>query len=250
MATIGTFMTASAKNQISATLAEIDERIAQTAHGRLSLNPRRSTASRLNDLVVGLTSPSETPHLAAAATAVAEAQLRSFPDNLFWDFDFFMASIHRNALAASDYADYLHEITRVTVGLMNLYGQQSAIRFRYVHDFMYGFDWARWVRRNPASRLEVEPFGIEFLEQSENRGRAILKLIDEDDALYPNLEEGVSRNPFPFARDPEHELQLYRLLAERGEVPVEAWRLDARPDASRDFDALREDAAEFLGLSR
>jgi hypothetical protein len=40
------------------------------------------------------------------------------------------------------------------------------------------------------------------------------------------------------------------MLAERGDVPVEAWRTDARPDASRDFDALREDAARTLDLSR
>jgi hypothetical protein len=33
-------------------------------------------------------------------------------------------------------------------------------------------------------------------------------------------------------------------------VPVQAWRLDARPDASRDFDVLREKAARSLSLSR
>jgi hypothetical protein len=243
-------MTAHASHHIGATLAEIDERIGSTAYGRLTLDPCRSTANRLDELVMRLTDHREKPHLGAAAVAVAEAQLRSFPENLFWDFDFFLASIHRNALEAPDYADHLREVTRVTVDLMDLYGQQSAIRFRYVHDFMYGYDWARWVRRDPKSREEVEPFGMEFLKQSESRGRDILKLIDDDDALYPNLEAGVSRNPFPFAREPEHELPLYRLLAERGDVPVEAWRSDARPDCSRDFDALREDAAAFLGLSR
>jgi hypothetical protein len=133
---------------------------------------------------------------------------------------------------------------------MKLYGQQSAIRFRYVHDFMYGFDWARWVRRDPAARKGVEPFGIEFLRQTESRGRDILTLIEADDGWYPRLANGVVRNPFPFSREPEDELPLYRLLAERGCVPVGAWRLDAQPDASRDFDALREGAARSLGLAR
>jgi hypothetical protein len=32
-------------------------------------------------------------------------------------------------------------------------------------------------------------------------------------------------------------------------VPLQAWRLDARPDAGRDFDALRQDAAASLGLA-
>jgi hypothetical protein len=133
---------------------------------------------------------------------------------------------------------------------MKLYGQQSPIRFRYVHDFMYGFDWARWVRRDPEAREGVEPFGLEFLRQTEGRGRDIGTLIEADDELYPRLEDGVSRNPFPFSREPQDELALYRLLAERGCVPVQAWCLDARPDAGRDFDVLREEAARSLSLSR
>jgi hypothetical protein len=165
--------------------------------------------------------------LAASAAAVAEAQLQSFPENLFWDFDFYLSSIHRHASGTSDYAGYLKNATRITVGLMNLYGQQSVIRFRYVHDFMYGFDWARWVRRDPVVRGGVEPFGLDFLQQTESRGRDIISLVEADD-----------------------ELSLYRLLAERGDVPVEAWRLDARPDANRDFDKVRDEAAGLLRLSR
>jgi hypothetical protein len=115
---------------------------------------------------------------------------------------------------------------------------------------MYGFDWARWVRRDPGARGLVEPFGIEFLRQTEGRARDIIALIEADDDWYPRLAEGESRNPFPFSREPEDELPLYRLLAARSDVPVEAWRTDARPDASRDFDVLREDAARSLDLSR
>jgi hypothetical protein len=204
----------------------------------------------MSALVESLSDSHQAPHLSMAASAVAGAQLKSFPENLFWDFDFFLASIHKRASASSDYAGYLAEVTRITVDLMGLYGQQSAIRFRYVHDFMYGFDWARWVSRDPESRSEVEPFGLEFLRQTESRGRDILDLIEADDELYPSLAEGVSRNPFPFAREPENELSLYRLLADRGQVPVEAWRSDAQPDASRDFDALREAAAASLELRR
>jgi hypothetical protein len=95
---------------------------------------------------------------------------------------------------------------------------------------------------------EVEPFGLDFLRQTESRGRDIVTLIDADDDWYPRLADGASRNPFPFSREPDDELPLYRLLAKRGDVPVEAWRLDPRPDASRDFDALRQDAAASLGL--
>jgi hypothetical protein len=119
-----------------------------------------------------------------------------------------------------------------------------------VHDFIYGFDWARWVRRDPGARLDTGPFSLRFLEQIETRGRDILTLIEADDAHYPKLSGPGARNPFSFSRDPDEELALYRRLAERGSIPVEAWRLDAQPDASRDFDRLREEAAESLGLAR
>ena len=115
---------------------------------------------------------------------------------------------------------------------------------------MYGFDWARWVRRDPGARGGVEPFSVDFLRETESRGQDIIALIEADDDWYPKLADGDSRNPFPFSREPDDELPLYRLLAERGDVPVEAWRLDARLDASRDFDLLREDAARSLDLAR
>jgi hypothetical protein len=239
-----------ALDQTAAALMDVDARIERLPSGRLTLDPRRSSATPLTQLVSSLADDREAPHLAAAASAVAEAQMASFPDNLFWDFDFYLSSIHRHASAVRDYAAYLRDVACLTVGLMQLYGQQSTIRFRYVHDFMYGFDWARWVRRKPVERRGLEPFGPEFLRQTENRGRDLLLLIEADDEWYPRLDEGVSRNPFPFPREPHDELKLYRALAEAGHVPVEAWRLDARPDAGEDYDALREATAESLGLRR
>lgn len=243
-------MTAYAINEHNTPLTELEARIEQRPLGALTLDPSRSSASSLTEVVSNLADSRQCPHLTAAASSVAEAQLQSFPENLFWDFDFYLGSIHRHALSTSDYAGYLGNATRITVGLMKLYGQQSAIRFRYVHDFMYGFDWARWIRRDPGGHEGVEPFGLDFLRQIESRGRDIIALGEADDHWYPRLADGDSRNPFPFSRETGDELPLYRLLAERGDVPVEAWRLDARPDANRDFDALREEAARSLGLSR
>jgi hypothetical protein len=243
-------MTAPAIDRTITTLSEVDARIAGTRRGALTLDPDRARATALADLVARLTDGQQLSHLAAAASAVAEAQLRCFPENLLWDFDFYLASIHAQACAADDYASHLQEAADITVGLMRLYGQQSAIRFRYVHDFMYGFDWARWVRRDPGPRSGVGPFSLAFLKQTEARGRDIIALIEADDTLYPKLTDAASRNPFPFSRDPGDELRLYCSLAEDGDVPVRAWQVDARPDAGRDFDALREQAAERLGLSR
>lgn len=243
-------MTFPAIDQTAPPLSEIDARIARTPRGALSLDPDRSRATPLSDVVRALAQPSQLPHLGAVASAVAEAELQSFPENVLWDFDFYLASIHAEACESAAYAAHLDRVTEITVGLMRLYGQQSTIRFRYVHDFMYGFDWARWVRRDPDTRTGVGPFSLRFLQQIEARGRDILTLIEDDDAQYPKLSGPDARNQFAFSRDPDDELALYRRLAECGCVPVEAWRLDAQPDASRDFDALRERVAESLGLSR
>jgi hypothetical protein len=242
-------MTLRALHQAVAPLAEIDARIAGTPRGALTLDPGRSRATPLHDVVSALAEPPERPHLAAVASAVAAAELDSFPENVLWDFDFYLASIHEEAREAPSYVAHLERVTEITVGLMHLYGQQSTIRFRYVHDFMYGFDWARWVRRGSGSRASAGPFSLLFLQQIETRGRDILTLIEADDDVYPKLSGSGSRNPFSFSRDPDEELRLYRCLAERRCIPVEAWRIDAQPDASRDFDALREDVAASLGLS-
>lgn len=243
-------MNAYAEDQTIAALPELDARIAESPRGPLTLDPGRATATPLSEVVARLADSSTRAHLAAAACAVARAQIRSFPENLLWDFDFFVASIHAEACEADDYAAHLGSLTTTTVGLMRLYGKHSMIRFRYVHDFMYGFDWARWVRRDPEARAGVGPFSLHFLRQSERRGRDIVTLIESDDRIYPKLGDGGPRNPFPFSREPEEELRLYRRLSARGCIPVEAWRFDARPDATRDFDILREDTARDLGLAR
>ncbi len=243
-------MTVPAMNQTFATLAEIDARIDATPRGALTLDPERSRATPLSDLVSQLAEPSQLPHLAAVASAVAQAQLESFPENVLWDFDFYLRSVHEEAREAPSYGAHLDHAMEITVGLMRMYGQQSTIRFRYVHDFIYGFDWARWLRSDPEARTGTGPFSLRFLQQVETRGRDILTLIEADDTLYPKLSGTGARNPFSFTRDPEDELALYRRLAERGYIPVEAWRLDAEPSASRDFDALRGRVAESLGLAR
>jgi hypothetical protein len=243
-------MTARALERPAHSLAEIDASIDQTARGALTLCPTRRRATPLTDLVEALADGAQRPYLAAAAYAVGEAQLAAFPGNLLWDFDYYLASVHREALSSGDYAGHVEQATDITVGLMHLYGQDSTIRFQYVHDFIYGFDWARWVRREPETRSQTLPFSLEFLQQSDSRGRAILRLIEDDDEVYPKLEGSGPRNPFPFSRTPDEELRLYRGLSETGCIPVEAWSRDATPDATRDFDALRESAAQRLGLER
>ena len=53
---------------------------------------------------------------------------------------------------------------------------------------------------------------------------------------------------FGFSREPEDELRLFRDLAARGLLPVEAWRLETAPTWDRPFTDLRAERARVLGL--
>ena len=232
------------------TLRDVEARIEQTRRGPLTLDPNRDRATPLSEVVESLGTAEQRAVLAGAADAIARAQIDSFPDNLFWDFDYLLSSIHENALRDGDYEGAVGLAKELAVELMMLHGRRSTIRFRYVHDFIYGFDWARWVRRAPPDRADVQPFASEFMRQSLRRGRALLEMIEADDERYPRLRDGQVRNPFRFSREPEGELRLYRDLAEQGSLPLRAWSQDATPSWDRDFDVLREQRAEALGLKR
>jgi hypothetical protein len=225
-------------------LAALDARIERSLEGPRSLDPRPRRATLLVTLAATLASRARRPHAFLMGLArVAESQIEHFPGNIFWDFDAFAAH-----LATLD-DDELEETVRISRELMERFGVRSPIRFRYVHDFMYGFDWARWVERRPAERSHVPPFGLSFLRYSHERGAELLELIAVDDARYPRLGESVvARNPFRFLREPAEETILLRHLAGHGEVPVRAWALE--PDArwTEQSSERREAAARALGL--
>ena len=120
-------MTVPAIDRAVAPLADIDAAIDATPRGRLTLDPSREQASPLVGLIEELAEPPQRAHLAALASTVAEAQLECFPENLLWDFDFYLASTHAQACESTSYAGHLDRIAEITVRLMRLYGQQSAM---------------------------------------------------------------------------------------------------------------------------
>ncbi len=234
----------------SSLLDALDARLDALPHGALTLAPARTRPTPLAGLVAVLTrgdAPLEAA-LAAALGAVVEAQLESFPDNLFWDSDFLASSLVAEARATEAPVAFVREASGVIVELMRIYGMRSPIRFQYVHDFTYGFDWAKWVRRSPTDRRDVGPFDLEFLRYSRRRGHELLALIAQDDAEYPSLLDDRPRNVFRFSRDPEDEIRLLRDLAARGLLPVEAYRIDASPRWDRPFAELRTERASALGI--
>lgn len=234
-------------------LAALDARLDATGAERLTLDPNRARATSFEALGRALLpSAQAVPGLATAFHAglarTADAITTHFPDNLFWDIDALAASLVREALGrdARDARAHLEGAFDEVVALHALFGRETSIRFRYVHDLTFGFDWAKWVRRAPTERKSVGPFDRAFLRSMLERGHELLVLIDADDAKYPRLVSEEPRNPFVFSRDPGDELRLHRQLAARRLIPVRAWELDATPIWDRPFQAEREALALAL----
>jgi hypothetical protein len=230
--------------EMMSTLAALDACIERSLEGPLSLDPSPRRATLLVTLANTLGPRARSPRAFVTGLGrVAESQVEHFPGNIFWDFDALAAHL------ATLGEDELDETVRISRELMARFGVRSPIRFRYVHDFMYGFDWARWVERRPAERRHVPPFGLAFLRYSHARGRELLDLIAVDDERYPRLGDGVvARNPFGFLREPAEETILLRHLAHHGAVPVHAWALEPNACWTERAAERREAAARALGL--
>lgn len=213
-----------------------------------SLAPGRAT-SRSPDEVAALVAagaPRLRPALTTALRAIDAAARAAFPDNIFSDLEHLAASLLRAGAREGEPA--IDELGRRIAGLQAVYGQSTTIRFRYVHDFVYGFDWAKWVRREPSTRAGVGAFERPFIAHMEQRAHELADLIAHDDHTYPSLPDGQARNPFPFSREPVAEAALMLDLAARRLLPVEAWDPDAAPRWDRPWAELRIERARCLGL--
>ena len=244
-------MSAPLSAEAQAILVDADARLGGWGHR--SLAPAREQGRALLSVCGLVAAPGDdatlVTELARGLAEVALAQVASFPENLCCDFEFMAADLLRRARAATDPVGLLRERLGQIARLQRLYGQDTAIRFRYVHDFIYGYDWAKWVGRDPDLRAGIGPYDAVFLDHLERRAHELLGLIAVDDPVYPGLPDEQARNPFPFSREPEAELDLHRTLAARGLLPLAAWDPAARPVWSRPFAALRAELAAMLGLT-
>lgn len=244
-------MSASLPAPALAVLGEMDATL--QGWGHRSLAPGRDQGRALLSVCALVVEPGDSPALSTALAQglveVAAAQVSSFPENLYCDFEFMAADLLRRARAAPDPVGLLGARLGQIARLQRLYGRDTAIRFRYVHDFVYGYDWAKWVGRDPDLRAGVGPYDAAFLDHLEGRAHELLDLIAVDDQVYGWLPDEQARNPFPFSREPASELRLHRALADRGLLPIAAWVPDARPVWSRPFAALRAELAATLGLA-
>jgi hypothetical protein len=211
------------------------------------------------------------PALRAGLVEVDRALREHFPDNVYGDLD---AMVHDFVTAVLEFdppraAAALTRRFEAVAELFARYGEQGPIRFRYAHDLLYGFDWAKWRWRAVHGECGVGevrgpvfgdpgPWSLPFLKRMRCRACELEGLIAAGDATYPPLlavtphAELEHRNPFRFARDREAETRLYRELARRDLLPVAAWSAarDRRDAWARTYAALREETARDLGLER
>lgn len=235
-------------------LREADARLPALAREYLSLAPSGRRPRSLYELGCELlpgSSVDEARALSSMMIGWSESVARNFPDNLFWDFDLPVASILADARASGVSVDYLDDATQKLVSLSEVFGCHTAIGFRYVHDFLYGFDWARWVGEDPAARSAVGPFELTFLERMLQRGQEILEAISRGgDERYPRLAAGHARNVYRFSREPDDEIALHRVLSARGLLPAEAWSSRGATRWGVELVAARSALAEQLDRER
>ncbi|NVB37586.1 ferrochelatase [Pseudenhygromyxa sp. WMMC2535] len=227
---------------MTAELAAVDARLAREAAALRSLDPERERPSALTEVHAAVLArlPAHAAELlgqplAEGLAQLALAELAAFPGNLFWDFDLPALALCQGVVAALDAGcspaaarERLARRFSQASGLQHLYGQATPINFSYVHDFVYGFDWAKWLAREPSLHAAPPgPFSATFLDYMDRRGHELLELIAADDHKYPHLDEHEARNPFPFSREPEAEIRLHRELARRDLIPAPAWDMDA-----------------------
>jgi hypothetical protein len=175
---------------------------------------------------------------------IALAQVENFPETQFWDLDFVAAQLLAPDLEAPRLRRDIEKIVR----LQRSFGRHSVLCFRYTHDFIYGYDWARWVARDPQAHREHGPFSGTFLSYLLGRGQELEALIAQDDETYHRLPQGQPRNPFSFSREPAQEQRLFSTLARRDHIPVRTWDMHEQPRWRLPFAQLRQDCARDLGI--
>lgn len=235
------------------TLQFIDEILAQKSINLLSLNPKKTLITSFAEL--GNLIAEENTEIQFLITleetieSIVLTQLQNFPENIFWDFDFMVSSMLRQALIADEGAvPFLKIFGQKMVLLTEMFGSKTEIRFRYVHDFIYGFEWARWVQKEPQKRAQIEPFSPVFLDYLLVKGKELLQRINHGQVTSYKLCDTGYRNPFTFSREPEDEYRLLTYLAEEELIPVAVWNWNGSPVWNKPFQEMRQQLALKLNI--
>lgn len=231
----------------------LDEILTAHSINALSLNPHKKSITsfaELENLITTMTTDKEFIFaLGETLEQIVYAQVQNFPENIFWDFDFLVSSMVKQALVADIGAtSFLKSFGEKMILLINLFGIKKEIRFRYVHDFMYGFDWAKWVQREPETRYQSDPFSLVFLDDLLIKGEKLVKHLNYGQVTSYKLSKTGYRNPFDFSREPEDEKLLFHSLAQEKLIPVEIWNWDTVPVWNKPFQEMRQELALKLNI--
>ncbi len=231
----------------------IDEILAHQSVNLLSLSPQKTLITSFTELEKFIAEQNTDIQLITTIQETLESivrtQLQNFPENIFWDFDFLVSSMVRQALNADEGAiPFLKVFGEKMVCLTEMFGNKTEMRFRYVHDFMYGFEWARWVQKEPQTRAHIEPFSLVFLDYLLVKGKELLQRINHGQVVSYKLCETGYRNPFTFSREPEDEYRLLTYLAEEELIPVAVWDWNASPVWNKPFQEMRQQLALKLNI--
>ena len=231
----------------------IDEIFAQQSVNMLSLNPQKRLITSFAELGNFITEENTDIQFLTTLQETLESivctQLQNFPGNIFWDFDYLVSSMLRQALVADEGAiPFLKVFGKKMVLLIEMFGNKTQMRFRYVHDFMYGFDWARWVQKEPQNRAHIEPFSLVFLDYLLVKGKELLQRINHGQITSYKLCDTGYRNPFTFSREPEDEYRLLTYLAKEQLIPVAVWNWNASPVWNKPFQEIRQQLALKLNI--
>lgn len=237
-------------------LRSSQEEINQSLGPLKTLDPSRTETTPLEEICLTVLSGEQNHEIITlfceGVCDLARSQAVNFPENIFWDLDLLLAEVYRDSKSDGVTVDPAELRGRFLVleEILGLYGRRSSVNFNYVHDFVYGYDWVKWVARDEENRRDSSPFGLEFLRYLEKRGREIVALIRKNDDFYRQLPREKPRNVFGFSRDPADEIRLFGHLASNGHIPVEAWSVNGirRPDFN--LYQIRYNTALELGLGR
>ncbi len=230
----------------------LDQILIQQSIQPLSLNPEKNLATSLAKLGILVSSITDDKYLINQLRNTLEqivySLLQNFPENIFWDFDFMVFSMFKQALLANSPENFLEYFGNKIVSLIELFGAKSIIKFRYIHDFMYGFDWAKWVQKDPLNRAHIQPFDLIFLDYLLLKGRQIIQQISLNQLPHYKLSETGYRNPFSFSREIDDEYLLLTSLAKKELIPVPAWHPHIQPIWNKAFQYEREELSLKLNI--
>ncbi|MFY0580088.1 ferrochelatase [Cystobacter fuscus] len=170
--------------------------------------------------------------------------VEDFPDNIFWDLDHLACCLWK-----AGGPDEMRAFAGRVVALCRGFGNKSELRFRYAHDFLFGYDWARWVAREPGSARASGP----SIRRSSTTWRPGSRSCETSSrTTTPSMgrsRAGPSAIPSPSAASPgtRHGCTGAR---PRGAHPGQGRRLDGERRWELPFTELRAEVAERLGLAR